>query len=130
MLVGCESGTISGSQQSCQSAGGLFTADRVSCSGSAETASGSVSLDLVGTDDARSGRYRLEALIASEQGSARATVAAAGSGEAGGELSPDRPLRIDAVVDVDEDEDLVASLRVAGEEVRGLSYEATLIPQE
>lgn len=128
-LAGCESGTIGGTQLRCESASGLFAPGEVSCTGSAERAGGSVGLELVDTDDVRSGEYRLETVIAVESGAAEATVETASGGEAGGRVSPGDPLRLRATVEVDDDEDLAAALRVRGEEVRGLAHETRLAPR-
>lgn len=120
---------IGGTELRCESSGGLFASGEVSCAGSAERASGTVGLVLAETDGARSGEYRLEAVISAERGSAETTVQTADGEETVGVVSPERPLHLDSTVEVDGDEDLAATLRVRGEEVRGLVHEAKLTPR-
>jgi hypothetical protein len=51
--------------------------------------------------------------------------------EVGGRVSPDKPLRISAVVSIDEeDEEVSVNLEVLGKEVRDLAYEARVAPQD
>src|SRR5687768_959584 len=78
MLVGCESGTITGQERSCRSSGGLFAVEEISCTGSAASVRGSPSLTIVEAAEALDGRYRLDATIAVARGTARANVTAAG----------------------------------------------------
>ncbi len=51
MLVGCESGTITGQEQTCRSSGGLFAVEEISCTGSVASARGSPHLTIVEADE-------------------------------------------------------------------------------
>lgn len=64
------------------------------------------------------------------KGEARAYVNTAAGGQQGGRVSPGKPLRISAVVGLDDEDDGVAvSLEVPGKRVEDLTYEATVAPQ-
>ena len=64
------------------------------------------------------------------KGEARAYVDTAGGENVGGKVSPGKPLRISAVVDLDsDDEDVSVNLKVLGKEVEDLGYEAAVAPQ-
>lgn len=131
LLAGCQTGTITGHQQTCRSAGGFLERQEISCTGSAGRVNGSPSLGIVEVEDDLDGAYRLDATITVERGEARAFVTDAGGERVGGALGPDDPLRITATVEPDEDEDVDVALEVPeGERVENLSYEATLVPQE
>jgi hypothetical protein len=131
VLAGCSSGTLVGVQQTCRSSGGLFAQQKVSCTGSVDSVRGSPTLGIVEVDDDLDGVYRLDATITVGRGTAKAFVTDTDGEEVGGELAPDGPLRITALVEPDEDEDVEVALEVAeGEKVEGLSYEARLVPQE
>jgi hypothetical protein len=66
-----------------------------------------------------------------EKGEAKAYVDTVDGGRQGGEVSPDKPLRISAVVGIDEDDDEASvNLKVLGKEVENLTYQATLVPQD
>jgi hypothetical protein len=130
MLVGCESGTITGQERSCRSSGGLFAVEEISCTGSAASVRGSPSLTIVEADEALDGRYRLDATIAVARGTARASVTAAGGGQVGGEVTPEAPLQITAVIEPGGEEEIDVALKVVGEEVRDLRYEATLVRRD
>ncbi len=130
-VAGCQSGTLTGEQQTCRSTGGFLEREEISCTGSVEGVSGSPSLSIVEVDDDLDGAYRLDAAITVGGGEARASVTDAGGEQVGGEVAPDRPLRITAVIEPEEDEDVEAALEVPeGERVENLHYEATLVPQE
>jgi hypothetical protein len=129
-LTGCKSGTITGSQQACKSSGGLFADKTVACTGSVGGVRGEPSLGIIDTDEELDGNYKLDATITVGKGTAKAYVDTAG-GQAGGKVSPGEPLRISAVVGLDEDDEEVSvNLKVLGKEVKDLRYEATLLPQD
>jgi hypothetical protein len=131
VLAGCSSGTLVGSQQTCRSSGGLFERQTISCTGGVDSVRGSPTLGLVEVDDDLDGVYRLDATITVGRGTARAFVTNTDGKEIGGELAPGTPLRITALVEPDEDEDVEVALEVAeGEKVESLRYEARLVPQE
>ncbi|HET7272317.1 MAG TPA: hypothetical protein VFI90_14695 [Rubrobacter sp.] len=131
VLTGCKSGTISGSEQSCKSSGGLFADKTVACTGSVAGVRGQPSLGIIDTGEELSGNYRLDANITVGKGTAKAYVSTAGGAQAGGKVSPGEPLRISAVVGLDDEDDEVSvNLKVLGKEVRDLRYEATLLPQQ
>lgn len=130
-LAGCSSGTLTGVEQSCESSGGLLSTDRISCSGSAGSAKGSPSLDIIDTDGDLAGTYRLQASISIGEGTSKANVLAADGERTGGTVSPGKPLRLDVSVSLDEDDDEVSlDLKTGGKQVRDLVYEATLVPQD
>ncbi len=126
-LSGCESGTLVGQQQTCESSGGLLAAERATCSGSVDAARGSPGLVIVDTDGELDGTYRLEATLSVGKGETKAHVTAADGDRVGGLVTPDEPLRISTDVEVDEEE-VIAELKVAGKEVSDLRYEASLNP--
>jgi hypothetical protein len=132
LLAGCES-TITNSQQSCQSSGGFLQDRQMSCTGSAETITGSPSLSIADVDEEFSGTYNLQATVEVGEGTVRATVANASGDEVGGEISPGQPLEISETVELSEtDEELSLSLEVAGgeeAEAKNLRYESRLTPQ-
>lgn len=131
VLTGCSSGTLTGVNQSCESSGGLLSTDSISCSGSAATAKGQPSLDIVETDGDLSGTYRLRASISIGEGTTKAEVTAADGEQTGGSISPDKPLEIDGLVSLDEDDEEVSlALKTGGKTVRDIVYEATLVPEE
>jgi hypothetical protein len=131
LLAGCTSGAITGSEQSCTSTGGLFADKQVACTGSVAGVRGEPSLGIIDTDEELSGTYKLDATITVGKGTAEAYVSTAEGEQAGGKVSPDEPLRISAVVGLDEDDDEVSvNLKVLGKEVKDLRYEATLLPQD
>jgi hypothetical protein len=130
-LTGCKSGTITGSEQACKSSGGLLADKTVACTGSVGGVRGEPSLGIIDTDEELDGNYKLDATITVGKGTAKAYVDTAGGGKAGGKASPGEPLRISAVVGLDEDDGEVSvNLKVLGKEVKDLRYEATLFPQD
>lgn len=131
LLAGCQTGTLTGHQQTCRSVGGFLERQEISCSGGVGGVNGSPSLGIVEVDDDLDGVYRLDATITVERGEARAFVTDAGGEQVGGELVPGEPLRITATVEPDEDEDVEVALEVPeGERLENLSYEAALVAQE
>jgi predicted small secreted protein len=131
LLAGCKSGTTSELEQSCKSEGGFLAGRKVTCTGSVGTARGEPYIDVIDTDADLSGNYKLDATIKVEKGEAKAYVDTVDGGRQGGEVSPDKPLRISAVVGIDEDDDEASvNLKVLGKEVENLTYQATLVPQD
>lgn len=131
VLAGCTSGTLAGTQQTCRSSGGLFERQKITCTGSVGGVRGSPTLGIVEVDDDLDGVYRLDATITVGRGTAKAFVTDTDGKKVGGEVAPGEPLRITALVEPDEDEDVEVALEVAeGEKVESLRYEARLLPQE
>ncbi len=130
MLVGCASGTITGQERTCRSSGGLFAVEEISCTGSVASARGSPRLTIVEADEELDGSYRLDATIAVARGTARANVTAADGEQVGGEVTPEAPLQITAVIEPGDEEEIDVALKVVGKEVRDLRYEATLVRQD
>jgi predicted small secreted protein len=130
VLAGCKSGTITDSEQTCKSEGGLLAGRKVTCTGSVGAVRGEPSLGIIDADGDLSGNYMLDATIKVGKGEAKAYVDTADGGKQGGKVSPGEPLRIGAVVGIDgDDEDVSVNLKVLGKEVEDLSYEATVTPQ-
>ena len=137
-LVGCTSGTLSGTQQSCESTFGVLEAKKVSCTGSVDTVSGSPSLSVIEIGESLNGIFRLKTIITVGQGTAKARVTDVDDKMVGGEVSPGEPLRIVALVypenvpgSEDEEERVNLQIEVAeGQEVSALRYEATLVAQD
>jgi hypothetical protein len=137
LLAGCTSGTLSGTQQSCESTFGLLESKKVSCTGSVDTVSGSPSLSIIEISESLNGAFRLETTITVGRGMAKASVTDVDDQKVGGEVAPGDPLRIATVVYPEEvpgseDEEMVeVQLKVAeGKEVGDLRYEATLVAQD
>ncbi len=131
MLVGCKSGTITNSEQTCKSEGGLLAGRKVTCTGNVGAVRGEPSLGIIDADGDLSGNYILDATIKVGKGEAKAYVNTADGGKQGGKVSPGEPLRIGAVVGIDsDDEEVSVNLKVLGKEVEDLSYEATVAPQD
>ena len=85
---------------------------------------------VIDADGDLSGNYKLDATITVGKGEARAYVDTAGGEKVGGKVSPSKPLRISADVDLDsDDEDVSVNLKVLGKEVEDLGYEAAVAPQ-
>jgi predicted small secreted protein len=130
VLAGCKSGTITDSEQTCKSEGGLLAGRKVTCTGSVGAVRGEPSLGIIDADGDLSGNYMLDATIKVGKGEAKAYVDTADGGKQGGKVSPGEPLLIGAVVGIDgDDEDVSVNLKVLGKEVEDLSYEATVTPQ-
>ena len=131
VLAGCKSGTITDSKQTCKSEGGLLAGRKVTCTGSVGAVRGEPSLGIIEADGDLSGNYELDATIEVGKGEAKAYVGTADGGKQGGKVTPGEPLRIGAVVSIDgDDEEVSVNLNVLGKEVEGLSYEATVTPQD
>lgn len=137
-LAGCTSGTLSGTQQRCGSNFGVLEAKKINCSGSVDTVRGSPALGVIESGEELNGAFLLEATISAGRGTAKAHVVDVDDKRVGGEISPEDPLRIVAVVYPenvggadDEEEEVEVQLEVAeGEEVRDLQYEATLVAED
>jgi hypothetical protein len=130
LLAGCKSGTTTDLEQSCKSEGGLLAGRKVTCTGHVGTARGEPSVDVIDTDGDLSGNYKLDATIKVGKGETKAYVGTADGEKRGGKVSPGEPLRISAVVSLDEDDDEVSvNLKVLGKEVEDLGYEATVAPR-
>jgi len=128
LLFGCEGGTISNHSQSCSSTGGLLSERTVTCSGQAQSLSGSVGIEFGDPDEEEeelSGTYRLDAEISVESGEARVySYDADGERLPLGSVSANAPLRVeDAIIDpfgdssvffVDAGEGKVGNLRYEG----------------
>ncbi len=128
-LAGCESGTLVGQEQTCESSGGLLAEERATCAGRVDAVRGSPQLVIVDTDGDLDGTYRLEATLSVGKGQTKAHVTGADGDRVGGEVSPGEPLKISAEVEVDDDdEEVAAQLKVAGKRATDLRYEATLAP--
>ena len=135
-LAGC--GTMTGAQQSCESTLGLTAPEKVNCTGSVETVSGSPSLSVIEIDEDLDGAFLLETTITVGRGTAKASVTDVDDETVGGEVSPGEPLEIDAVVypesaaGEDEDsEEVEVQLEIKeGKEVGDLRYEATIVEQD
>jgi hypothetical protein len=131
VLAGCKSGTITDSEQTCKSEGGLLAGRKVTCTGSVGAVRGEPSLGIIDADGDLSGNYQLDATIKVGKGEAKAYVSTADGGKQGGKVSPSEPLRIGGVVSLDDDDEEVSvNLKVLGKEVEDLSYEATVAPQD
>ena len=136
LFAGC--GTMTGAEHSCESNLGIAAAEKVSCTGSVETVSGSPSLSVIEIGEDLDGAYRLEATIAVGRGTSKAHVTDGDDERVGGEVSPGEPLEIGAVVypepavGADEDgEEVEVQLEVEeGKEVEDLRYEATLVERD
>jgi hypothetical protein len=136
-LVGCTSGTLSGTQQSCESTFGLLDSKKISCTGSVDTVSGSPSLSIIEIGENLNGAFRLETTITVGRGKAKAHVTDIDDKQVGGEVSPGDPLQIvtevypEEVPGSEDEEKVEVQLKVAeGKEVGGLRYEATLVAQD
>jgi hypothetical protein len=130
LLAGCKSGTTTDLEQTCKSEGGLLAGREVTCTGSVGTARGEPSVSVIDADGDLSGNYKLDATITVGKGKAKAYVDTAGGEKVGGKVSPGKPLRISALVDLDsDDEDVSVNLKVLGKEVEDLGYEAAVAPQ-
>jgi hypothetical protein len=99
--------TITGSEQTCKSTGGLLAGRKITCTGSASVVRGELSLSIIDTDGNLSGNYKLNATISAKKGEAKAYVSTTG-GKEGEKVSPGEPLCISAVVGLDEDEEEVS----------------------
>jgi hypothetical protein len=131
VLAGCKSGTITDSEQTCKSEGGLLAGRKVTCTGSVGAVRGEPSLGIIDADGDLSGNYQLDATIKVGKGEAKAYVSTADGGKQGGKVSPGEPLRIGGVVSLDDDDEEVSvNLKVLGKEVEDLSYGATVAPQD
>jgi len=129
VLAGCKSGSTSDIQQSCRSEGGFLSGREITCTGSVGTAKGEPSVAIIDADGDLSGNYRLEATIKVGKGEAEAYIDTPDGGREGGRVSPGKPLRISAVVGLDDQDDEVSvNLKVLGKQIEDLGYQATVTP--
>jgi hypothetical protein len=131
LLFGCEGGTLSNYSQSCTSTGGLFAERTVTCSGQAETLSGSVGIEFGGGEDEEelSGTYRLSAEISVDRGEARIySYDTDGERLPLGTVSAGTPLRVEGTVIEPFGESSVFFVDAGEGEVEGLRYEGTIEP--
>lgn len=130
-LAGCKSGSLGGLEQSCRSTGGFLAGKTVTCTGGVDVVKGEPSLGVIDTDGDLSGDYELEATISVKRGQTKAYVDTSDGGREGGTVSPGKPLRVGAVVALDEEDDEVSvDLKVLDKEARGLRYEARALPRK
>ncbi len=123
LATGCLS--LTDHSQSCTSSESLLGPSEFSCSGTAETVRGEGPLSFDGEDD-DDPDYRMDLTLSVERGTMSVFASTADGGREGGEVSPESPLRIQAVVP-SSDEDVSVNLAVKGGEeatVGGLAYEA------
>jgi hypothetical protein len=129
---GCEGGTLSNYSQSCTSTGGLLAGPTVTCSGEAESLSGSVGIEFGDQDDEEeelSGTYRLSAEISVQSGEARVySYDAEGERLPFGTVSAGSPLRVEEVLIEPFGESSVFFVDAGKGEVRGLRYEGRIEP--
>jgi hypothetical protein len=129
---------MSGAQKSCESTLGLAAPEKVSCTGSVQTLSGSPSLSVVEIGEDLDGASVLQTIMTVGSGTAKANVTDVNDRRVGGEVSPGEPLEIGAVVypepaagaEQDEEEVEVQLEVEEGQEVRDLRYEAMLVEQD
>ncbi len=123
LATGCLS--LTNHSQSCTSSESLLGPSEFSCSGTAETVKGEGALFFDGEDD-DDPDYRMDLTLSVESGTMDVFASTADGGREGGEVTPESPLRIQAVVP-SSDEDVSINLAVKGgeeAEVGGLAYEA------
>ncbi len=122
LATGCLS--LTNHSQSCTSSESLLGPSEFSCSGTAETVKEEGALSFDGEDDDPD--YRMDLTLSVESGTMDVFASTADGGREGGEVTPESPLRIQAVVP-SSDEDVSINLAVKGgeeAEVGGLVYEA------
>ena len=132
LLFGCEGGTISSHSQSCSSTGGLLAERAVTCSGQAQSLSGSVGIEFGDPDEEEeelSGTYRLNVEISVQSGEARVySYDTDGERLPLGSVSAGTPLRVeDAVIDP-FNESSVFFVDAGEGKVGGLRYEGRIEP--
>ena len=130
LAAGCEGGTLTNHRQSCSSASGLLSEERVSCSGTAGSVRGSVGIEFGGGDDDEElfGTYRLTAVLGVGEGAASVyAYDAEGERIPLGRLSAGEPLRIEAVIDPSGDAS-VFFVDTGEAEIRDLEYEGRIEP--
>jgi hypothetical protein len=123
LATGCLS--LTNHSQSCTSSESLLGPSEFSCSGTAETVKGEGPLSFDGEDDGDPD-YRMDLTLSVQSGIMDVFASTTDGGREGGEVSPESPIRIQAVVPA-SDEDVSVNLAVKGgeeAEVGGLAYEA------
>jgi hypothetical protein len=133
LLFGCEGGTISNHRQSCTSSGGLLEGRTVTCSGEAQSLSGSVGIEFGDADEEEeelSGTYRLAAELSVQSGEARVySYDAEGERLPLGAVSAGAPLRVtDTVIEPFNESSVFFVDAGEGGTVEGLRYEGTIEP--
>jgi hypothetical protein len=132
LLVGCEGGTLSSYSQSCTSTGGFLEKRTVTCSGQAQSLSGSVGIEFGEGEDEEeelSGTYRLTAEISVQSGEARVySYDAEGERLPLGTVSEGSPLRVTGTVIEPFNESSVFFVDAGEGTVEGLGYEGTIEP--
>lgn len=133
LLFGCEGGTLSNYSQSCTSTGGFLEERTITCSGQAETLSGSAGIEFgeaVDEEEELSGTYRLSAEISVQSGEARIySYDADGERLPLGTVSEGSPLRVEGVVIEPFNESAVFFIDAGEEgEIGGLRYEGRIEP--
>ena len=129
LATGCLS--LTNHSQSCTSFESLLGPSEFSCSGTAETVKGEGPLSFDGEDDSDPD-YRMDLTVSVESGTLDVFASTVDGGREGGEVSPESPIRIQAVVP-SSDGDVSVDLAVKGgeeAEVGGLGYEADFIAAE
>lgn len=123
LVGGCLS--LTNHNQSCNSSGGLGSASKFSCSGTAGTVQGEGPLTFDGDDDSDPD-YRMDFTASVGSGKMDINAETADGGREGGEVSPGKPVRIEAVVPSSDEEVSVTVSVKGGEEAeaRGLNYKA------
>jgi hypothetical protein len=133
LLSGCEGGSISNYSQTCTSTGGLLEGRTVTCSGEAQSLSGSVGIEFGESADEEedlSGTYRLTAEISVQSGEARVYSYDAEDEQLPlGTVLEGSPLRVTDTIIEPFNESTVFFVD-AGEDgtVEGLRYEGTVEP--
>ena len=124
LATGCL--TLTNHSQSCTSSGGLLAASEFSCTGTVATVKGEGPISFDGEDDSDPD-YRMILSASVEDGRMDVTATTVDGDEESVEVSPENPVRIEAVVP-SSDEDVSVNLGVLGgeeAEVKGLRYEAS-----
>jgi hypothetical protein len=129
LLFGCEGGPLSDYSQSCTSTGGFLSGRTVTCSGQAQSLSGSVRIEFGDDEDELSGTYWLAAEISVDRGEARVY-----SYDADGERFPldtvsvRAPLRVEEVVIEPFNDSSVFFINAGEGEIEDLRYEGRIEP--
>lgn len=130
LTAGCEGGTLTNYSQSCSSTSDLLSEETVTCSGEAETLSGSVGIEFGDRDEEEEllGTYRLTAEISVEEGEANVySYDADGERFPLGRVSEGDPLRVEAVVEP-SDGSTVFFVDAGEGKIGDLRYEGTIEP--
>jgi len=124
LVAGCEGGSTTGFSQSCSSSGGVFSGETMTCSGTADSVSGSVGIEF-GEEDLLGDR-RLTLTVSVEEGSAEVyAYNADGDRTSLGRVGSGEPLTTEVIVDPFGD-DTVFFVDAGKGEIEGLRYEGTV----